>query len=62
MIKWFAFFFAIIALCSSADESKVRAEFDRMKARLDAVERAQCTLMVVSTPSGTSTICATVAK
>lgn len=38
MIKWFAFWFALIALCSSADRTKVQAEFDRMEARLRALE------------------------
>ena len=58
MIKWLAFFFAIVALTSSADERKVRAEFDRMKARLDAVEDRKCILMAVTTPTGVASICA----
>lgn len=58
MIKWLALFFAFIALTSSADERKVREEFDRMKARIDLIEGDKCTLMVVLTPSGQSTICA----
>jgi hypothetical protein len=45
MVKWFAFFFAIIALFSSADERKVREEFGRMEARLKAIEGGKCTLI-----------------
>jgi hypothetical protein len=55
MIKWLAFFFAIIALCSSADERKVRGEFDRVWSRIDG---QKCLMMVVLTPSGQATICA----
>lgn len=57
MIKWLAFFFALIALCSSADESKVRSQFDQMETRLHAIENRKCTLMAVDTPSGIKSIC-----
>jgi hypothetical protein len=58
MIKWWAFIFALIALFTAADEKKVRAEFDRVQARLDAIENRKCTLMAVTTPSGIASICA----
>ncbi|PDT71760.1 hypothetical protein CO683_00955 [Bradyrhizobium ottawaense] len=58
MLKWWAFIFAIIALVTSADEKKVRAEFDRVQIRLDAIENRKCTLMAVTTPSGVASICA----
>jgi hypothetical protein len=55
MIKWFAFAFALIALCTAADERKVREEFDRVWSRIDG---QKCIMMVVLTPSGQATICA----
>lgn len=58
MIKWLALIFAMLALFSAADERKVRSEFDIVEARLKALERAQCVMMVVLTPGGRSTICA----
>lgn len=57
-MKWIAFFMALIALTTAADERKVREEFDRVKARLDSIEARKCTLMAVSTPTGVTSICA----
>lgn len=41
MIKWLAFFMALIALLSAADEHKVNKEFESVKARLNALERGR---------------------
>lgn len=58
MVKWLAFGFALIALFTSADEHKVRNEFEMMEARLKAVEGGKCILMIVLTPTGQATVCA----
>lgn len=55
MVKWIALILALIAIGTAADESKVRAEFERINARIDG---RKCMLMVVLTPSGQATICA----
>lgn len=56
MIKWIALFLAFIALSKAADADKVQLAVDAINARLD---KRTCTMMVVLTPSGTETICAT---
>jgi len=58
MIKWLALWFAMLALFTAADRSKTTDAFNAMEARIGRIENKQCTLMVVLTPSGQTTICA----
>ena len=58
MIKWMALIFALLALFSAADERKTREAFERVDARIGSLEHKTCTLMVVLTPTGQTTICA----
>jgi hypothetical protein len=58
MVKWLAFSFALLALFTSADERKVRNEFEMIEMRLKAIEGGKCLLMVVLTPTGQATVCA----
>jgi hypothetical protein len=57
VIKWLALLIAFIALFSAADQSKTRDAFDRVNARLNALENRKCILMAVSTPTGVASIC-----
>lgn len=54
MIGWLAWIIAMLALAASPSKD----EMDRIDARLTALEHSKCTMMLVSTPTGTATICA----
>lgn len=57
MVKWLAFWFAVLALLTSADERQTRKAIERIEVRLKPLEDQKCTLMVVLTPSGQTTVC-----
>jgi hypothetical protein len=58
MIKWLALTIALVALFSAADQRKTHDAFDKIDARLKAIENRKCNLMAVSTPDGVASICA----
>ena len=58
MFGFVAWIVAMLALIATP----TTATMDRIDARLTALENKQCTLMIVSTPTGQTTICATTLK
>ena len=54
MIKWSAFFMAWFALVFTPSDT----DFHKLKSRIEGIERRQCLLMVVLTPTGQATVCA----
>lgn len=53
MVKWIALIIALFVLFNAASADKVALLADRVT----AIESRKCTLMVVSVPGGTATVC-----